>query len=118
MSCFSKKLPTLSACATCTVSEIELVPGDDATLVTPTITTPTVGSDGCLVTTVTCDVTDMPGTVTFMNVSGVWIFISTYFFSLTTISEVLTVLQLILSQLNWFAQTKVGHIPQMELRIQ
>ena len=55
-------------CGSCSLNQLDFIPGDNVGSVTPTITTPTIGTDGCLKTTVSCDVRGIPNAITYMTV--------------------------------------------------
>lgn len=62
-------LPEGSACETCSVNQVNFVPGDNYATVTPRVTPPTAGTDGCLRMTASCDVRGIPNALAVMIVS-------------------------------------------------
>ncbi|KAE9546244.1 hypothetical protein FO519_010544, partial [Halicephalobus sp. NKZ332] len=56
-----------SSCGNCSLSQVNFIYGDNIQSVTPRVTAPTVGSDGCLRTTVSCDVREIPNAITYMG---------------------------------------------------
>ncbi|KAE9547507.1 hypothetical protein FO519_009283 [Halicephalobus sp. NKZ332] len=57
----------LLVCDNCTLSQINLVQGDNTNSVTPTLSSVESGNDGCLTVMATCDVSDISGATTLMK---------------------------------------------------
>ena len=57
-------------CEACSLSQINIIPGDDVESITPTVATVTTGADGCLRTSVSCDVRGIPNAITYMTVNS------------------------------------------------
>ena len=58
--------------ASCSLDQLNIIPGDGVATITPIATIPIATDDGSLKTTVSCDVSGIADAITYMNVRCFW----------------------------------------------